>query len=90
MVRRGEGCFATAKPKLQQRGPLGFTKAKRFVKAKEGHNKRQILGSPRRRGLCRGEGCRAETTNLAFLAHLWPIFLLPINIRIIDLLGFGF
>ena len=66
MVRRGEGCFAIAKPKLKQKGPLGFTEAKRFVKAKEGHNKRQLSGSPQGRGLCGGKGCRAETANLAF------------------------
>ena len=79
MVRRGEGCFATAKPKPKERGPLGF------AQANEGHNKKQLSGLPRR-GLQRGKGCRAGIVNLAFLAHLSPIFHLPINICILDLI----
>ena len=36
------------KPKPEQRGPIGFAKAKLpFAEAKEGHNKRQLSGSPR-------------------------------------------
>ena len=42
-VCQGEGCFAAVKPEPNKREPLGF------AKAKEGHNKRQLSGSPWRR-----------------------------------------
>ena len=58
----------------------------RFAQANEGHNKRQLSGLPRRGGLLRGKGCLAGIVNLAFLAHLSPIFHLPINICILDLI----
>ena len=57
VVCQGKGCFAVAKPKPKQEDLSGsqrrrqtFAEAKLpFAEAKEGHNKRQLSGSPWRR-----------------------------------------
>ena len=97
LVRRGEGCFVTAKPKPEQRGTPRFIEAKanlhrgEEVRRVEGRTlQKQLSGLPQWRSLRRGEECRAGITNLAFLADLWPIFHFPINICILDLMRVRF
>ena len=90
MVRQGEGCFVAAKPKPKQEDLLGsprrrptFTEAKMFLKGET--------------TLHRGKGRKQQKTTLrfastkdVFLAHLWPIFHLRINICILDLMRVRF
>ena len=52
-VHKGEGCFATAKPKPKQRGPLEFAKAKANLRRGEATFRR-------------GEGRTQQKTTLEF------------------------